>query len=173
MTGETITFVKTGKETNGDYTEIICSILAGQNGPGPHIHPLQEEYLEAVSGNLELSADGKKITLEPGQSFTVKANLSHSFANKTNEEIKFKAIYRPGLNIDYFLVQAFDGLNKLPNPKKPSFQMIVDIDFILKEIPGQYKVAGVPTFILTLFASIGKLFTKPRVQSLNEYSKSL
>lgn len=91
----------------------------------------------------------------------------------TNEEIKFKAIYNPALNIDYFLVQSFDGLNKLPNPKKPSFQMMVDFNFILKQIPGQYKTSGVPIFMLTFLAAIGILLTNPKIQSLNDYKKSL
>lgn len=172
MTGETITFIKTGKETNGEYTEIICTIPAGQDGPPPHIHPLQDEYFEALSGNLELSAEGKKITLEPGQSFLVKANISHTFSNKTNEEIKFKAVYRPALNIDYLLIQSFDRMNNMPNPKRPGFQLLIDFDFILKQIPGQYKFAGFPDFVLSFLAAIGKLFLKPKALSLDEYSNT-
>lgn len=172
VTGETITFVKTGNDTNGEYTEIICSIPAGQNGPPAHIHPLQDEYFEAISGNLELIAAGKKITLQPGQSFTVNARVAHTFANTTKEEIKFKAVYRPALNIDYLLIQSFDMMNKMPNPKRPGFQMLVDFDFMLKQIPGQYKSAVLPSFLLSFLAAIGKLFLKPKALSLDEYLKA-
>jgi quercetin dioxygenase-like cupin family protein len=170
--GETITFVKTSKDTNGAFTEIICTLPAGQKGPPPHIHPLQDENFAVIEGKLELSADGKKIVLEQGQSFNVTANTAHTFFNPCDTEIKFRATYKPGLNIDYFLVQSFDGLNKLSNPKKPGFQMIVDYDYILKQIPGQFVAAGVPTFVLTLFAAIGKLFKKPKVKSLEEHNAS-
>jgi hypothetical protein len=69
-------------------------------------------------------------------------------------------------------VQSFNGLNKLSNPKNPSFQLIVDHDYILKQIPGQFVAAGVPRFVLTLFAAIGKLFRKPTVKSLEEHNAS-
>jgi len=168
--GETITFVKTGKETNGAFTEIICTLPAGQKGPPRHIHLLQDENFEVVEGSLELSADNKKLVLEQGQGFNVTAKTAHTFVNPGNTELKFRATYKPALNIDYFLVQSFEGLNKLRHPKRPSFQMIIDHAFILKQIPGQFEVAGVPTFVLTLIAAIGKLFTKPKVKSLEEHN---
>lgn len=172
VSGETITFVKTGKDTNGAYTEIICALPAAQKGPPPHIHPLQDEIFEAIEGKLELTANGKKIMLEEGQSFKVTANTAHTFSNPYSQEIKFRATYKPALNTDYILEQGFESLNQLPNPKSPGFQAIVDFDFLLKQIPGQYKFAGVPTFVLTFFAAIGRLFVKPKVKSLEEYNAS-
>jgi mannose-6-phosphate isomerase-like protein (cupin superfamily) len=162
--GETITFVKTGKDTNGTFAEIICTVPARQKGPPLHIHLLQDENFEVLEGKLELSADGKKVVLKQGQSFNVTAKTAHTFSNPCNTEIKFRATYTPALNIDYFLVQSFDGLNNLSNPKKPGFQMMVDFAYITKQIPGQFVVAGVPTFMLTLFVAASKLFTKPKVK---------
>jgi len=170
--GETITFVKTGKDTDGAFTEIICTLPARQKGPPRHIHLLQDENFEVIEGSLELSADNRKLILKQGQGFNVTAKTAHSFFNPGNTEIKFRATYKPALNIDYFLVQSFEGLNKLRNPRRPSFQMIIDHDYILKQIPGQFEAAGVPTFVFTLFAAIGKLFTKPKVKSLEEHNAS-
>ena len=70
------------------------------------------------------------------------------------------------------LVQGFDALNSQSNPDKPSFQMIVDFDFILKQIDGQYKFTGAPAIIFTIFAAIGRLFTKPKVKSLKDHNAS-
>jgi len=171
-TGETITFVKTGKDTNGAFTEVICTIPAGQEGPPPHIHLLQDEIFEVIEGKLELSTKGKKIVLEEGKSFTVNAKTVHTFSNPLDRETKFRATYKPALDIDYMLVQGFDSLNSQSNPNKPSFQMIVDFDFMLKQIRGQYKFAGAPGIIFTIFAAIGRLFTKPKVKSLNDHRTS-
>jgi quercetin dioxygenase-like cupin family protein len=171
-TSETITFVKTGKDTEGAFTEIICTIPAGQEGPPPHIHPLQDEIFEVIEGKLELSAKGKKNVLEEGQIFNVTAMTAHTFSNPFERETKFRATYKPALNIDYLLVQGFDSLNSQSNPDKPSFQMLVDFDFILKQIHGQYKFAGVPGIIFTIFAAIGRLFIKPKVKSLKDHNAS-
>jgi len=168
-TGESITFVKTGKNNEGAFTEIICTIPAGQMGPPPHIHPLQDEIFEVMEGKLELSANGKKIVLEAGQSFNVIANTPHTFSNPLDKETKFRATYKPALDIDYLLVQGFDSLNRQSNPDKPSIQMIVDFDFILKQISGQYRFSGAPGIIFTIFAAIARLFVKPKVKSLDEH----
>ena len=170
--GETITFIKTGKDTNGAFTEVICTLPGGQKGPPRHIHPLQDEDFGVIEGKLGLFADGKKIVLEQGQSFKVAANTTHTFFNPCNTEIKFIATYKPALNIDYFLVQSFNLLNELSNPKKPSLQTIVDFEYILNEIPGQFRSAGLPTFMLTIFAAICKLFKTPTVKSLKEHNCS-
>lgn len=172
-TGETITFIKTGKDTEGSFTEVICTIPAGQEGPPPHIHPLQDEIFEVIEGKLELSAKGKKIVLEEGQSFNVTAKMLHTFSNPFDRETKFRATYKPALDIDYLLVQGFDSLNSQSKPNKPSFQMIVDFDFILKEIHGQYRFAVAPAILFTIFAAIGRLFTKPKVKSLKEHNASI
>lgn len=173
MTGETISFVKTGKDTNGEYAEIIVTIPARKNGPPKHIHPMQDEYFEPIQGKLELKAGRKKTTIEPGQTFKVSANTSHTFANRGNGEVIFTAIYKPALDIDYFLVQSFNVLNQVSNPKRPGFQITVDFDYVVKQIPGQFKIAGFPGFVLALFAATGRLFSKPKAQSLEEYSKTL
>lgn len=169
-TGETITFVKTGKDTAGAFTEVICAIPAGKMGPPPHIHPLQDEIFEVIEGTLELSAKGKKIVLEEGQSFNVPAKTTHTFSNPLNRETKFRATYKPALNIDYLLVQGFDSLNCQSNPDKPSLQMLVDFDFILKQIHGQYKFAGAPGIIFKIFAAIARVFIKPKVKTLKEHN---
>jgi quercetin dioxygenase-like cupin family protein len=171
-TGETITFVKTGKDTEGAFAEVICTIPAGQEGPPPHLHPLQDEIFEVIEGKLELSARGKKIVLEEGESFNVSANTAHTFSNPLDSETKFRATYKPALNIDYILVQGFDSLNSQPNPNKPSLQMIVDFDYMLKQIHGQYKFGGAPGIIFTFLAAIARLFVKPKVKSLKDHNAS-
>lgn len=170
--GETITFVKTGKDTDGAFTEVICSIPAGQKGPPAHIHPLQDEIFEVIEGKLELSAKGRKIVLEEGQSFNVTAKTAHSFSNPLDRETKFRATYKPALDIDYLLVQGFEALNSQPNPNKPGFQMMVDFDFILQQIHGQYKFAGASGILFRFFAAVARLFTKPKVKSLKDYNAS-
>ena len=171
-TGETITFAKTGKDTEGAFTEVICTIPAGQKGPPPHIHPLQDEIFEVIEGRLELTAKGKKIILEEGQSFNVTAKTAHTFKNPLDKETKFRATYKPALDIDYLLVEGFNSLNSQSNPNKPGFQMMVNFDYLLKQIPGQYRFAGAAGAIFTMFAAIARLFIKPKVKSLKDHKAS-
>lgn len=120
-----------------------------------------------------LSAKGKKIVLEEGQSFNVTARTAHTFSNPLDRDTKFRSTYKPALNIDYLLVQGFDSLNRQTDPNKPSFQMLVDFAFILKQIQGQYKIAGAAGRIFTIFAAIARLFIKPKVRTLKKHNASL
>ncbi len=120
-----------------------------------------------------LSAKGKKIVLEEGQSFNVTARTAHTFSNPLDRDTKFRTTYKPALNIDYLLVQGFDSLNRQTDPNKPSFQMLVDFAIILKQIQGQYKIAGAAGIIFTIFAAIARLYIKPKVRTLKEHNASL
>lgn len=50
--------------------------------------------------------------------------------------------------------------------------MLVDFDYLLKQIPGQYKFAGAAGTIFTMFAAIARLFIKPKVKSLKDHKAS-
>jgi hypothetical protein len=54
-------------------------------------------------------------------------------------------------------LQGFDALNSQPNPDKPGFQMMVDFDFMLKQIPGQYKFAGAGGYYIHAFCGYRKI----------------
>ncbi|MFI5152899.1 MAG: cupin domain-containing protein [Chitinophagales bacterium] len=171
-TGETIDFVKTGRETQGAYAEIICTVPARQKGPPLHIHPLQDESFEVIAGRIELLVAGEKKLLDQGQHFVAAAGSSHSFSNPCDSEIKFKATYRPALNIDYFLVQSFERLNIHPDIKRPGFQLMVDFDYILKQIHGQFAFTRLPSLLLTIGSFFGNFFLKPGAKSLEEHNAS-
>src|SRR5213595_53451 len=46
ITGETITFLETAADTNGEYTLIEVTVAPGGGVPMAHVHPLQSETFE-------------------------------------------------------------------------------------------------------------------------------
>ena len=157
-TGETITFVKTSADKNDEYLEMICTLPAGRQGPPKHIHALQTEFFEVIEGKLGLFiGDGKEI-LEPGQSYELPANMKHSFYSIGNVDLKFRAVFRPALDIEWFLTEIFASMNRA-NSTKPS---IFEAAYILGQMNGQYYLADVPMFvqknIFPILATIGSTF---------------
>lgn len=157
-TGETITFTKSTADTHGELVETFVSLPASGEGPPTHRHVFQKEIFEAVEGKLGLDCDGKKIVLEPGQSFTVPVNTLHRCYAVDGTEIKFKATFFPALSIEYLLSEMFEASNR-KNSKDPS---VLDACFILGQAKGEYFLGGIPPFIqqtiFPMIAGLGKLF---------------
>jgi mannose-6-phosphate isomerase-like protein (cupin superfamily) len=157
-TGETLTFIKSSADTNGQFVGAIVTLPANGDGPPAHRHVLQTELFEAIDGKLGLDCGGKKIIFEPGQSFTVPANTLHRFYSVEGKAIKFKVTFTPALSIEYLLTEMFEASNR-KNSKDPS---AFDACYILRQARGEYYLGEFPPFIQqTIFPMIaiaGKLF---------------
>src|SRR5687767_6464457 len=111
-TGETITFTKSKADTNGQFAEMIVTLPASGDGPPSHRHVLQTELFEALEGKLGLDCGGKKMVLEPGQSFMIPANTLHRCYAVDGKEIKFRATFTPALSVEYMLTEIFESCNR-------------------------------------------------------------
>ena len=129
-TGETITFTKTGQETDGKFVETIVTLPGSGEGPPLHQHVLQTELFEALEGRLGLRCDGKEIILAPGQSFTVPQNASHTCYAVDGAEIRFRAVFTPALNIEYMLREIFAACNRRKSKEPSPF----DGSFVLHQV---------------------------------------
>lgn len=157
-TGESITFIKTSADTNGEYLEMICTLPAARQGPPKHIHTFQTEFFEATEGKLGLFVGDHNKVLEPGQAYELPANTKHGFYTADNTDIKFRVVYKPALDIEWFMTEIFASMNRA-NSTKPS---IFEASYILSQLNGQFYLAGIPIFaqkiFFSIFSAIGKLF---------------
>ena len=157
-TGETITFTRSAEDTHGEFVETLVSLPASGEGPPLHRHVFQTELFEAIDGKLGLDCAGKKLVLEPGQSFTVPANTLHSCYSIEGKAITFKVIFKPACNIEYLLTEMFESSNR----KKSKDPSPFDACYILRQTKGEYYLGEFPTFvqqlIFPLIAFTGKLF---------------
>jgi len=120
---DTVDFIKTVKETNGEYTLVRVEMAAG-GGNDLHYHNTYAETFECVSGELKVQI-GKKIhVLLPGDVATAHPNQVHRFFNTSDQPCTFFVTISPGcrgfeetLQIAYGL--ARDGrVNSKGVPKK-------------------------------------------------------
>jgi mannose-6-phosphate isomerase-like protein (cupin superfamily) len=157
-TGEAITFLKTGKETNGEYVETIVRLPASGQGPRTHRHVFQTEYFEAIDGNLGLDCGDQKIVLRPGESFTVPKNTLHRCYSVDGREIEFKAIFRPALSIEYLLTEMFESSNRINSPEPTAFDAI----YIIRQTNDEYFLGDFSEFfqrnVFPLIVSVGRIF---------------
>jgi mannose-6-phosphate isomerase-like protein (cupin superfamily) len=93
LTGYTITFLESSEELFR-FREVA---LPSTYGPALHVHPLQKERFEVISGSVEFVMGTQKIVCRPGESVVVPAGVAHTFKNSADGESEMFGEYRPGL----------------------------------------------------------------------------
>ncbi|CAI9004474.1 Mannose-6-phosphate isomerase [Brevibacillus sp. IT-7CA2] len=99
---EVVTFLKTTEETNGEYL-LFRTDLPPDNGIFLHYHTRLVETFEGVIGNLEVTIDGKKVILKPGEKLTIPTDKVHGFHNPSNEFVSFDVEIRPAGTFEAFV----------------------------------------------------------------------
>lgn len=92
---DTCTFIKTSRETNGEYSQLEVTLSPGGKNP-LHKHRSYSETFTSIRGTLTLTLGDKELSLHPGETYTVPKGVHHRFMNKSDEEIKFQIIFTPG-----------------------------------------------------------------------------
>ena len=113
-TGQTIRFVRTAHETNGQLLEMEATFRAHSVEPVAHYHPHQTEEFTILSGELTVVMDGKKQTLKPGNTLHIPMNRVHSMWNNSNAETVVNWQVRPALDTAEF----FETVTGLVNDGK-------------------------------------------------------
>jgi mannose-6-phosphate isomerase-like protein (cupin superfamily) len=89
-----------------------------------HIHRIQEESFEVVSGKLGVRVGGRELILGPGQSATGPPRVPHAWWNPSDDErVRLLTGIRPGLPVETMLETMLglirDGKTIGPIPKNP------------------------------------------------------
>lgn len=132
--------VKSAAETGGEYVraEAVVRPLPGRStpsvelphprwfeeaGPTAHLHPLQEESIEVLSGEYRVRIGKSEHTLKEGERIDIPRNTPHAHWNPTDCLARIVVEHRPGTNSDtmfqalYRLAQAGKARrNGLPTP---------------------------------------------------------
>lgn len=124
ITRERIIFRKTAHDTNGELLQADFYLPPGGFVAAEHIHPLQEERFEVLTGTLRGRIAGKEVTGGPGETVVVAAGTPHVWWNSGDAEMHVLVEVRPALRIEVFF-ETFFGLAQdtkvnpktgLPNP---------------------------------------------------------
>ncbi|MFT3701972.1 MAG: cupin domain-containing protein [Agriterribacter sp.] len=115
---DTVVFLKTSDDTNGECT-LVEVTLADGGGVGLHYHKTYSEHFSCIEGEVQVKLGNSLQSLTPGQSATALPNVYHLFRNRSGNPCRFTVELKPAsrgfeqsLQIGYGL--ASDGLCK-PN----------------------------------------------------------
>jgi quercetin dioxygenase-like cupin family protein len=160
VTGETITFLATSADTDGEAVVIETVVQPDGFVAAAHVHPSQSERFAVAEGTLVLKVDGKEMTLEAGDVAVVEAGQAHKFWNAGDAPVRFVCEVRPARQFESLLETMFelaaDGKTNrkgMPNPLRLAVIAKAHFDTVRLPFPPAWmQAAG-----LALGAPLGRL----------------
>jgi quercetin dioxygenase-like cupin family protein len=100
ITGERFTFTDTAATTNGELLAFELGLKPGGAVPVPHVHPIQTERFEVVSGRMRFRVGLRHVEAGPGDVLEIEPGVTHGFANAGGEEARVRVEVRPALAME-------------------------------------------------------------------------
>jgi mannose-6-phosphate isomerase-like protein (cupin superfamily) len=100
VSGERFIFSKTASDTGGEVVAVEFEVSPDGRVPGAHVHPVQEERFEVVSGTMKFKMGRKTVVAGPGETLIVPAGTSHRFANAGDGPAVLRVEVRPALRME-------------------------------------------------------------------------
>jgi quercetin dioxygenase-like cupin family protein len=156
VTGESITFLTTSRDTDGEAVVIETVVQPDGFVAAAHVHPSQSERFAVAEGKV----DGQEMKLEAGEVAIVEPGQTHKFWNAGDEPVRFVCEVRPALQFESLLETMFDlaadgKTNKkgMPNPLRLAVIAKAHFDTVRLPFPPDWmQAAG-----LALGAPLGRL----------------
>ena len=160
ITGESIRFVETAADTDGE--RVVIEVLVEPNGfvAAAHVHPYQTEVFEILEGEVTFKAGGESIVASAGATVTVEPGTAHAFSNTGDVAARFRCEIRPALRFEQLIETMFalanDGKTNrkgMPNPLR--LAVIANAHFDDVRLP--FPPAGMQKLGLLAGAPLGRL----------------
>ena len=105
--GDSIELLETSAMTGGERVRTRIVFAAGGIRVPPHVHPLQDETLEVISGSLTCILDGKRHVADAGATVRLPRGIGHQHYSEGPEGAVTIQTMTPGLDFDYLLENLF------------------------------------------------------------------
>jgi quercetin dioxygenase-like cupin family protein len=156
--GARIVFRDTAAETNGELLRIDFFVKPATVVLHEHLHPVQEERFEVVSGRMEGRIDGDARTADAGTVIVNKPGTPHAWWNAGDEEAHLVVEFRPALKTETLFETSFalaqQGKVRASGLPKNPLQLAVIYDEYKNETSAAKPYQRLA---MTILAPIGRL----------------
>ncbi len=121
--GTTMTFLITGRETDGAF--FLSEISVPPNaGPPPHIHSREDESFQLLEGTLTIQVGGTTINASPGDFVHLPRGMVHTFRNTGAVNAKALVLTTPA-GLENYFAEVFDpATDRRATPPPPTPSML-------------------------------------------------
>src|SRR5690349_21932381 len=107
VTGQSIRFLQTSKDTEGVLLEMESVYSAKSQEPVEHYHPFQDEDFLVTEGEITVRINGDQRILKPGDRLHIPRNVGHSMWNSSASKAVVNWQVIPALETEYLLETTF------------------------------------------------------------------
>ena len=100
ITGESMTFITTSRETGGEYVEIELRAEPDAFVAAAHVHPAQTETFQVIEGALAVQVGRETLEAKPGDVLVVEPGRAHKWWNGGDSELVFRCRVSPALQFE-------------------------------------------------------------------------
>jgi quercetin dioxygenase-like cupin family protein len=145
VTGDRLTIWRVPTADGSDILEMEAEVPPGGGTP-LHLHRFVTEEVTVVSGVLNASVGGSRVTLRPGERATFPAGTPHRWWNEGPEVARLKNRATPAGDLDGFLRDLFVAATRNANGRPSPFEAIA----VLRRYRGRHEPADIPRFLQPL-----------------------
>jgi mannose-6-phosphate isomerase-like protein (cupin superfamily) len=121
----------TAAMTAGAFSMSEATFPAGMNGPPPHSHSHTTDTFYVLEGTLHVTIAGREIDAPTGSYILVPPGVVHTFANTSDEPVRFLNINSPGW-LENYLRDLAGAMHAGTMPGTAEFARIVaKYDFVV------------------------------------------
>ena len=111
-TGEKATYLETSLETGGARSCLEVETKPGGGVP-VHQHAEHDELIEVLDGEIEVTMNGKKRRLGPGERVLIERGTAHRWCNPSaDRDLKFRGGMTPGHPDFELFLRVYYGLGR-------------------------------------------------------------
>jgi mannose-6-phosphate isomerase-like protein (cupin superfamily) len=157
--GDSIEFRETARDTGG---ALLSWVWTAVGAPPMHVHPLQEERFEVLSGTVGIQIEDEQLSLGEGEEATVAPGTPHRWYSVDDQQkARFLAELRPALNTE-ILLETLYGLATDGKTDKRGVPNLLQMAVILNGLhKGEIYLATPPIalqkVLFALLSPVGKL----------------
>jgi quercetin dioxygenase-like cupin family protein len=160
VTGETMTFLLTGRETAGQLLRINMAVRPGGFVAAEHVHPDQEEQFQITSGQITLRMNGQERVYAAGEHITIPMGTPHVWWNSGPGTLQVTLDFRPAGRFADFITTFFalaqaGKTNTRGLPRNP-LQLAVTFAEYQNVIYGTNPPRAVQRLLFAVLAPVGR-----------------
>ncbi len=169
VSGERIEVVRTAAETGGELFSFELFLKAGGRVPAAHAHPEQQERFTVLEGRVRFRVGIHSRLARAGDTMTVPAGTSHSFANVGTHTAHLLVEVRPALQMEELLATGAELAQT--NGRRRQFPAPLDLALFLQEFRREVAVPVLPAALVK--AIVAPLAWLARSRGLDASYRSL
>lgn len=153
ITGQSIEFLTTAGDSNGQLLEMITTYRPYSAEPAAHYHPAQHETFTVMQGELTVKIDGTVHVLTPGDTLEVPQRTIHSMWNNSPATTVVRWKVEPALHTEYFLETAM-GLAADGNTGANGMPGLLQVAALARKHNKEFRLAKPPYIVQQVVFSI-------------------